>query len=171
MDLILCILSPADLFLIMLSSKTGRAAADSAAVWRSLLSRDYPPDNTVSSRHALHPTDSCPDPKRSYRLAADAAAVYVAGGCSPALAAVSEVHRYALGPQRLALFPRLAAPRVFAAVARLGDHLYVLGGCTSLASCLRRCASSPREPCRPDRARAASVWIASCRSLPRSVPF
>jgi hypothetical protein len=144
--MILCTLSPADLFLIMLSSKAGRAAADSPAVWHYLLSRDYPPDNTVSPRHAPHPADPCPDPKRSYRLAAESAAVYVAGGCSPALAAVSEVHRYALGPRRLARFPRLAAPRVFAAVARLGDRLYVLGGCTSLASCLRRCAPPPRRP-------------------------
>ena len=126
-ELILCSLSPASLSLLMRSCKAGRCAVDSFAVWRHLLSRDYPQDEAAR------------DPKEAYRRAAASAAVYVVGGCSPALAAVGDVHRFALGARHLAWAPPLAAPRVFAAVARLGARLYVLGGCTSLSSCLRRC--------------------------------
>jgi hypothetical protein len=136
-ELILSALNPAQLHLLMRCSRAGRAAAESAAVWRCLLLRDYPPDATAVHQAFFSGTS---DPKGDYRRCAAAAAVYVAGGCSPDLATVPEVHRFALGPRRLSPVPPLVEPRMFAAVARLGSRLYVLGGCTSLSSCLRRSA-------------------------------
>ncbi len=140
MEMILSSLIPAELYLLMLSSKAGLAATESSAVWRCLLLRDYPLDAVPIPRMPAQSPEIL-DPKGNYRRAAAAAAVYVAGGCSPELAAVPEVHRFALGPRRLSRVARLAEPRMFAAVARLGSRLYVLGGCTSLSSCLRRSAA------------------------------
>jgi hypothetical protein len=134
---ILSDLTPQQLHIIILSCKAGRAHGESISIWRQLCTRDYPQlAQPMCSPPSFSP--AVQPPKLSYRLAAANAAVFVAGGCSLALAAVSEVHRFLLGSRRMAEAPPLSTPRMFAAVARLGDLLFVSGGCNSLSSCLRR---------------------------------
>mmetsp|Transcript_6784 Transcript_6784/g.21221 ORF Transcript_6784/g.21221 Transcript_6784/m.21221 type:complete len:368 (-) Transcript_6784:143-1246(-) len=131
-ECILAYLRPIHLFRVALTCNAGRKSIDSPSLWTILLLRDYP--NPLPGLLIPHTERH---PKERYQMSSATAAVFVTGGCSSALAPVSEVHRYALGTHRVSRVASLAGPRVFAAVCRVGGRVFVSGGCTSLSTCLR----------------------------------